>query len=184
MKAAKRSWLKLDRYALFQLQREHRLKPTATLVLFDLVCAADYRNESWTGTLSEISYDLGCSTTTAGNAIKTLVAKNLVEIINPFGRNGSGCLKITAYCDLVLPTHTRRIPAQQITNTSRIADVTCDYGVSGGIEAVREKGYLPIGSAGLSLIEKYGSAAEKIAEEIPDEKPQEPPEEELDDNFF
>lgn len=101
---AKRRFVKLDAYALAQLGRENRLLAPARLALLQMVAHGDFRSREWSGSLSDLAEDVGCTWRTIDAALTRLEESGLVEVVERFGRNRAGRVRVTVYEDLVVPS--------------------------------------------------------------------------------
>jgi hypothetical protein len=111
-----RNWVKWDRYALFDLSRDKRLKPAEFVVLYTLAVLADFRSQDWTGTIVELSQYTPCSRTTVAAAVQRLVELNLISVVTPFRQHSAAKIHIDSYWILVLPTARRAgAKAQDVT---------------------------------------------------------------------
>jgi DNA-binding transcriptional ArsR family regulator len=97
-----RSFTKLDRYALPQIGREHRLLPGPRCVLLMLTLLADYRSQEWSGTYHELAQDTGMGRNSVTDAMKVLREARLIEEVEPFGPNRRGTVRVLAYERLVV----------------------------------------------------------------------------------
>jgi hypothetical protein len=84
-----RASVKLDRYAPRQIARHFRLTSKAREVLNIMTLDADWRSGCWMGTKNELAEDTLMSRNTIDGAVEELVAKGLIEILEPF-RQGPG----------------------------------------------------------------------------------------------
>lgn len=103
----RRAFVKVDKYAPFDLAREHRLTGHALELLLGLTLLTDWRTSEWRGTCGELAELLRISRNTIPKAVEDLRAAGLLAIIKPFGRNSEGCLSLTAYDELVVPEKRR-----------------------------------------------------------------------------
>lgn len=133
--AVKRQWIKLDRYALLDLARDHDLRAATSWTLAVLLCQADYKTRAVAITITELAAIIGESRRTISAAIDDLVSAGLIEITRPFGPNRGGRVVIVAWDDLIVgtsgrgaatkrhdddegtehPPRTHRAPAEQIS---------------------------------------------------------------------
>ena len=97
----KRSWVKLDRFAITQLARDHRLTVHEQHILQTLTMHAEFRTAEWLGSATELAEYTRMSRSTATRAVKRLVALGLLEEIEPFGPHQQGVLRVLWYDLLV-----------------------------------------------------------------------------------
>ena len=97
-----RNWLKLDRYALFDIAREFDLSAAEVVVLFALVALADFRSQGWKGTITELTEHTPCNRSTVRRAYDRLKQLNLVSEVRPFVQNSVGSVRVDCYERLVL----------------------------------------------------------------------------------
>jgi hypothetical protein len=100
---AYRSWVKLDRYALFDLSRELHLKTADLVILYSLVMLADFRNWEWIGTIVELTEHTPLSRTTAATACDRLAKLGAISFVNPFRQHAAATIRVDCYGRLVLP---------------------------------------------------------------------------------
>jgi hypothetical protein len=89
-------------YEVFHVAREHRLSGTDRGVFWALVLGADWRTHDWRGTLVDLRNDSGHSTNTLTGSVKRIAETGLIEVVEPFSRNGQGLVHITAYAEVVV----------------------------------------------------------------------------------
>jgi hypothetical protein len=99
-----RSWVKLDRFAMFEASRRHDLSASEYVVLDALVRLASWRTAEWRGTRSELSADLPTGRRTIAAAVSRLHDLGLIRVVRQFGKNREGIVLVLAYRDLVVLT--------------------------------------------------------------------------------
>jgi hypothetical protein len=106
MAHSKRNWVWFDRFAMFQVSREHRLTTPEYVVLHCLTMVVDYKTREWSGTLLELAQEVPPTTATLLKAVVSLEKRGLVTLVEPFGRNGRGTVRVDCYDELVVPRAT------------------------------------------------------------------------------
>ncbi len=94
--------IRLDRYALAQLAREHHLSAPACWALVALVCMADWRARTFTGELADLADFTQMSRNTVPKALAMLEQAEIIAIAVPFTRNRLGKVVITAWERLIV----------------------------------------------------------------------------------
>lgn len=102
-----RNFVKLDRFAPFQIGRHNRLSAHERWLLVTLGLLADYRTSEWAGTLTFLAEEMGAGRKTVERAIRRLDALSLLEVLQPFGPNSEGRVRVICYPMLVVPRQTR-----------------------------------------------------------------------------
>jgi len=115
-----RDFVKLDRFALIHLAREHALPLPAAHLLNVLALLTGRRSRTWTGTKAELAADASMAVKTLNLAIDDLVAADLIEVVRPFGRNRSALVHLVAWDLIHLPS--RAAPEPLDTRTSARMD--------------------------------------------------------------
>lgn len=119
-----RSYLRIDKYAMPQMRREHGLNAADTLTLRGLAERADERTDSggsryFTGTKDELQEWTGQSPNTITAAMDRLAAKGCVTVIESFTRNGQGRIRIDVWDELVVPSQARSDHGDRRHNADR-----------------------------------------------------------------
>jgi hypothetical protein len=133
----RRAWVKLDRFEWAKIRRRYRLRAHDLLLLFALAFLCDYENGVYSGTISDLAQDTGATWRAIDGALKRLHERDLIRIINQFGRNQRGEVQVLVLEQLLVdakpvleipaqtrrphlkaasaqqPRHSRAIPAQQ-----------------------------------------------------------------------
>jgi len=109
----RRAYLKLDRYASFDLARQHSLRASDRCVLLSLVLLADFRSHRCQLSITDLADHSGVSRRTASTAVIRLRAAGLIEMEEPFGSGRPGTVLVSAYWTLVVP---ERKPARGSTS--------------------------------------------------------------------
>lgn len=99
----KRSYVKIDKFALFDIGRKFGLSAVDRFALVTLTLRADHRTQRLITSLTELAEDCGVSRRTASGAVARLKAAGLIEELQPFGSGRTGEVGIVAYSDLVVP---------------------------------------------------------------------------------
>jgi hypothetical protein len=116
-----RSYIKVDRYAGFQLRREYGLRSDALLVLWAVTFLADFRDKTWRGTITDLSEDLGIGRRSAKEALEKLANAGLLHIEEPFtGRGQTGLIRVLVYEILVVVPRTARDPARSADDPAHL----------------------------------------------------------------
>jgi hypothetical protein len=115
----------VDRYAVFDLGREHHLSANERWMLQALCLAADFRTCAVSATYWELSEWTGIGRDTVPKTLDALEKARLVKITHPFGQNRCGEVSILAWEAIIVehrppPSRIRR-PAnrQQVADQSR-----------------------------------------------------------------
>jgi len=88
--------VRLVRFGVFIIGRQHRLKAHERWLLEALAHLSDWKTKSYTGTLRELCEDTGIGKDTIPEALKTLSNLGLVKIETPFGSNRRG--EVALWC--------------------------------------------------------------------------------------
>lgn len=96
-----RSYLKLDRFAVLHLAREHGLGGNERNLLLTLMILADMRSAECRGAKSDLANEAGMSVRKVTSSLERLVACRFVEILDDFGPNRAGRLVVLVYDLLV-----------------------------------------------------------------------------------
>jgi DNA-binding MarR family transcriptional regulator len=92
---------KVDPYAICDLAREERLTATEAWTLHLLSIQAEFRSSEWAGTLTDLAAATRLSRKTAAGVVDRLVAKDLLEVIEPFRQGTDGRVRVTVHSRLV-----------------------------------------------------------------------------------
>jgi hypothetical protein len=117
-----RSWQRIDRYAVFDLGREHRLSSHARWMLMSLCLIADFRTCAVRATIRELSEQTGIGFNTVPKAIGDLVKAELVKITRPFGPNREGEVEIVAWPDIVVEDREPKTRIPRLSNRRQVAE--------------------------------------------------------------
>jgi hypothetical protein len=117
-----RSWQRIDRYALFDLGREHRLSKDARLMLISLCLMADFRTCAVRATLRVLSQQTEIGLNTVPKALDELVKAELVKITRPFGPNREGEVEIVAWHDIVVEDREPKTRVSRLGNCRQVAE--------------------------------------------------------------
>ena len=119
----KRSWVKLDRFAIFQVAREFRLTVHEQFVLQTVTMHADYRTAEWLGSATELAEYTRMSRSTATKAVARLITLGLIEEVEPFGPHHQGVLRVLCYdvlvTDALTPLREALVEARELATDSR-----------------------------------------------------------------
>jgi len=112
-----RSWVKVDRYVIFDLTREYRLTSPQFAVLLTLVMLADFRSHEWQGTIVELAEHGPPSRNTVDMATKQLANLGLITFVRPFRNNGHAVISVDCYDRVVVPNGGRgpSLPSREST---------------------------------------------------------------------
>jgi hypothetical protein len=83
---------------------------------------ADYRTREWKGTKEQIADHSGASRNTVTAALDRLASLGLIQIIEPFGNNRNGIVRVAVYEDLVKPERKRYAHNRAIENAQNCAN--------------------------------------------------------------
>ena len=126
MTGPRRAWIKLDRYALSDLAREHDLSPSELWVLYSLTVLADFRTGTWVGQIQDLQSYAMVSRDTLRKARTHLEDLKIIAEVEPFhgGDGHLGSILVLAYPDLVadcVPSVAERID-QYLSGNGRALD--------------------------------------------------------------
>jgi DNA-binding transcriptional ArsR family regulator len=117
-----RSWQRIDRYAIFDLGREHSLSSHARWMLAALCLIADFRTCAVRATIRELSEQTGIGLNTVPKALKELARAGLVNITRPFGPNREGEVEIIAWHDIVVERGEPKTRIPRLSNRRQVAE--------------------------------------------------------------
>jgi hypothetical protein len=117
-----RSWQRMDRYAIFDLGREHSLSSHARWMLAALCLIADFRTCAVRATIRELSEQTGIGLNTVPKALDELAKADLVNITSPFGPNREGEVEIIAWHDIVVEGGEPKTRIPRLSNRRQVAD--------------------------------------------------------------
>lgn len=100
--SARRSFVRLDRYAPFDIARDCRLSANESKLLTDLCLLADFRSAEWRGTITELAAYTRLTRKTVASAIEKLATEHLIDTPQEFGPNRPGTIRVLAFADLTL----------------------------------------------------------------------------------
>lgn len=146
-----RSFAKVDRFAIFQIGRNNGLSGFERWCLITIVLQADFRTHQWAGTLGFLADEMGVTRRTAKTAVDGLAAKQQLAVLEPFGPNSQGRVRVNPYGLLVVPARKRTEPIGADGDDMTRAAVAPD---SRPIRAVSE----PIGANGHGVTSEDASA--------------------------
>jgi len=145
--------VRVDPYAACDIAREYSLTANQTWLLVLLALQAEYRSDEWPGTLADLASAGRCSRKTAAKDVSVLVAKGLLEEIEPFRSGTDGRVRVLVRQRIVLRNRTASNDANQeapdrdpLATTSRMArdpnvqSDANDQGKEGGREVLRQRG--------------------------------------------
>jgi hypothetical protein len=98
-----RSWVRLDRFAVFDVARDLRLSAAEAWLLTTVVLLADWRTHECTRSLTDLAERARLNRRTTSAAVQRLTDEGLVTQLEPFGPNRTGVLWVDCYDRLVLP---------------------------------------------------------------------------------
>lgn len=145
--------VRVDPYAPCDIAREYSLTANQTWLLALLALQAEFRSDEWPGTLADLASAARCSRKTAAKDVAVLVAKGLLEEIEPFRSGTDGRVRVLVRARIVLRPRNASNDANEdgpdrdpLATTSRIprdrnvqGDAN-DQGEHGGREALRQRG--------------------------------------------
>ena len=94
--------VRVDPYAPCDIARKYSLTANQTWLLTLLALQAEYRSNEWPGTLSDLASAARCSRKTATKDVDVLVAKGLLEEIEPFRSGTDGRVRVLVRDRIVL----------------------------------------------------------------------------------
>jgi len=97
----KKAHVRLYRFEVFQAGREKGLKAPARWLLTALTMVCDYKTGDYWGTVHQLAEDTGQSRNTITKAMKELARADLVQIVDEFGPNGQGRVRVLVLDQLV-----------------------------------------------------------------------------------
>jgi hypothetical protein len=100
--------VRVDPYAISDLAREQSLTAVDAWILHLLAIQAAYRSAEWTGTLLDLSDATRASRKTVAGAVRRLVAKGLLEMIEPFRQGTDGRVRVLCRSRLVFDVPRRQ----------------------------------------------------------------------------
>jgi hypothetical protein len=92
---------KVDHMAMSALRRETPLTANETFMLLGLALYSSWRSGLWTGSALILQDDLGFSRNTVPRLLRSLAAKGMIEVIEPFGGGRQGVLRVVPLRDLI-----------------------------------------------------------------------------------
>jgi hypothetical protein len=98
-----RLFIKMDKFAIFDLATRHRLGAVDAWILNVLTLRAEWETHEWRGTYGELAEDARVTRKTAKSACERLAAAGLIEIVESFGPNRSGRVRVLVYDEMVVP---------------------------------------------------------------------------------
>ena len=101
---SRKGFVKVDCYAIFDLRREYNLDSGQWPMLLALVLLADHRDSRWSGSIAELAaHYTKMGTKRVARVIDELADLGLIEVVDPFGPNSQGTIKVVVYDELVVP---------------------------------------------------------------------------------
>src|ERR1039458_8183452 len=97
-----RNWIRVDRFAFFDLAAKFELKPAEFVVLFALVMLVDFRTAEWIGTIYELAEHSRSSRTTVGAACDRLAECGAIALVKPFRQHSNATVRVECYAELVV----------------------------------------------------------------------------------
>ena len=104
--AKKRSWVKYDRY-FWDFLDAHRLTAYERFTLVAIVSETQWQDETWTGSLVDLSSRTKIPRGTLRTVVNTFVDLGIVECVRDFKSNSVGVFKLLCYEEMVVPTRKR-----------------------------------------------------------------------------
>jgi hypothetical protein len=101
-KLRKPAHVRLDRFGIFAVGREHALTALDRWLLTSLVLLCDFRTGEYLTTLAELSEDTGADWRALKDSVKRLETAGLVQLLVPFSQKSKGTLRVLAYDRLVV----------------------------------------------------------------------------------
>jgi hypothetical protein len=117
----KRAQVRFDKYAIFDIAREHSLKANECWLLTTLCFVADFRNHAFRGTIFEIAEWTRIGRSTVPKLLDALQREGLVDIVRPFGQNRAGEVVILVWERLIANTSGRQIAEKSAIVEGRAA---------------------------------------------------------------
>jgi hypothetical protein len=117
-----RSWQRMDRYAIFDLGREHSLSSHARWMLASLCLIADFRTCAVRATLRELSEQTGIGLNTVPKVLDDLARVGLVKITRPFGPNRAAEVEIIAWHDIVVEGGEPKTRVSRVSSRRQVAE--------------------------------------------------------------
>lgn len=121
MAVAERSYIKLDRFELFDIIREFHLAAPEFCVLFALVALADFKTREYKGTAYELAEHTPSNRTGVITACERLARLGLVSFVKPFRQNSFAWIKVDCYERAVVPNARQRSARQASPGSPRRA---------------------------------------------------------------
>src|ERR1039457_6328116 len=118
----RRAQVRLDRYAIFDLGREHRLHAHARWLLEILCHVADFRSRSVTATYEELVEWSGIGRDTVPKTVNTLRAAGLISVVKVFGPGQVGEVEILAWDRLIAGNPGRKFSEKSEIEQPNFAD--------------------------------------------------------------
>lgn len=120
--ASNRNYVKVDRYAVQDLAREHHLSASDAHLLFVLVMEADFRSWEVKATYGDLAESATMGRKTVERGIGRFEELGLVTILRPFGPHRAGTVFVDAYRLIVVPGRNtaRGTTAQVLERTASI----------------------------------------------------------------
>ena len=117
-----RAQVRFDRYAIFDIGREHHLNGHARWLLETLCHLADFRTRTFSTTRVDLSEWTGIGRNTIPKVLDALQAAGLVDIVRPFGQNQIGEVAILVWDRLIVGSPGRGIAKKSANAVSPFAD--------------------------------------------------------------
>ena len=114
--------VRFDRYAIFDIGREHHLNGHALWLLEALCHLADHRSRTLRTTIVELAEWTRIGRDTIPKALGALQSAGLVDIVRPFGQNQIGEVAILVWDRLIAGTTGQGIPEKSANAVSPFAD--------------------------------------------------------------
>ncbi len=120
MRPARRSYVKVDRFALFELGDDYHLTGNERWMLASVVFLASWRTRSWTGSYCELQEATGLAYRTVVAALDCLTRLELLVIAQPFGRSRRGTVQLAAgtYDQLIFREESSSVVARSRADTA------------------------------------------------------------------
>ena len=104
--AKRRSWVKYDRY-FWDFLDTHHLTAYERFTLVAIVSETQWQDETWTGSLVDLSSRTKIARGTLRTIVKTFVEKGILECVRDFKSNSVGVFKLLCYEEMVVPERKR-----------------------------------------------------------------------------
>jgi hypothetical protein len=117
-----RSHASVDRYAVFDLGREHHLSANERWLLLALCLAADFRTCAVSATIWQLSEWTGIGRDTVPKCLRVLEKAGLVEVLYPFGPNRAGEVAILVWKEIIVEKREPKSRIRPPRDRGQVAD--------------------------------------------------------------